>query len=133
MRVGFAGTPAFAARALAAIAEAGFTIPLVLTQPDRPQGRGLKRRGVAGQGAGAARGDCRCCSRATLRTTEAPRGVLAVPARRAGRRRLRPDPAAGVLAWPRHGCLNIHASLLPRWRGAAPIQRALLAGDARPA
>jgi len=129
MRVGFAGTPAFAASVLAAILARGFDVPLVLTQPDRPSGRGLKeaplpvKRLAAGHGLpvlqpASLKPDDVC---AQLRAI--PLDVLVVAAYG-----LLLPPA--VLAWPRHGCLNVHASLLPRWRGAAPIQRALLAGDA---
>ena len=129
MRVGFAGTPAFAASALAAILARGFAVPIVVTQPDRPQGRGLKpaappvkalaqERGLAVQQPASLKTDA---ARAALFST--PVEVLVVAAYG-----LLLPPA--VLAWPRLGCLNIHASLLPRWRGAAPIERALLAGDA---
>ena len=130
MRVGFAGTPAFAAAALEAIAAAGFDIPLVLTRPDRPRGRGLalqppEVKVVAGrlglptvQPTSVKPPDVQ----AQLFSTRldvlivAAYGLILPPA---------------VLAWPRHGALNIHASLLPRWRGAAPVQRAILAGDAQ--
>jgi methionyl-tRNA formyltransferase len=129
MRVGFAGTPAFAASALAAILARGFDVPLVLTQPDRPSGRGLKAAQLPVKRLAASHGlpvrqpaslkpdDVRAQLRAI------PLDVLVVAAYG-----LLLPPA--VLAWPRHGGLNVHASLLPRWRGAAPIQRALLAGDA---
>jgi methionyl-tRNA formyltransferase len=128
MRVGFAGTPGFAADALAAIVAAGFEVALVLTQPDRPKGRGLKldpspvRRFAVEhhlpvlQPASLRMGDARAAVLAE------PLDVLVVAAYG-----LLLPPA--VLAWPRHGCINIHASLLPRWRGAAPIQRAIEAGD----
>jgi methionyl-tRNA formyltransferase len=128
MRVGFAGTPGFAVTALAAIAESGFTIPLVLTRPDKPKGRGLKVE-VSPVKAEALRRGLPVLQPATLRTAEARGAVLAVPLDvlvvAAYGLILPPE----VLAWPRHGCLNVHASRLPRWRGAAPIQRALLAGD----
>ena len=128
MRVIFAGTPDFAASALAALIEAGHEILVVLTQPDRPKGRGMK-------------------------LTPSPVKTLALQhnlpvwqpenlkdaAVQQQLRDLQADvmvvaayglllPAA-VLNIPEHGCLNIHASLLPRWRGAAPIQRAIEAGD----
>ena len=128
MRVVFAGTPPFAARALAALHAAGHEIPLVLTQPDRPAGRGMKLTPSA-VGAWAAEHGLRVEKLATLKTDEAA-SILSSAS---------PDvmvvAAYGlllpprVLALPRFGCINIHASLLPRWRGAAPIQRALLAGD----
>jgi methionyl-tRNA formyltransferase len=128
MRVGFAGTPAFAAAALDAILARGFTVPVVVTQPDRPQGRGLKSapppvKALAQQRA------LPVLQPASLTTEAARDALLAVPVDVlvvAAYGLLLPPQ---VLAWPRHGCLNIHASLLPRWRGAAPIQRALLAGD----
>jgi methionyl-tRNA formyltransferase len=129
LRLVFAGTPPFAARALEALASAGHEIPLVLTQPDRPSGRGLRLTASA-VAESAQRLGLELFKPATLRD-EAAIGRL---------REVRPDvmvvaayglilPAA-VLAIPDQGCINIHASLLPRWRGAAPIQRALLAGDA---
>ncbi len=129
MRVGFAGTPAFAATILDAALSAGFDVPLVLSQPDRPRGRGQKpdvspvRRlalahGIPVQAPPTLRDEA---ARAAL--VGVPLDVLVVAAYGL----ILP---AAILEWPRHGCLNVHASLLPRWRGAAPIQRALLAGDA---
>jgi methionyl-tRNA formyltransferase len=128
MRVGFAGTPAFAATALAAIADAGFEVPLVLTRPDRPQGRGLRVLPSPVRTLAVAR-RLAVLAPATLRTAEARAPVVAhaldVLVVAAYGLILPPE----VLAWPRHGCVNIHASLLPRWRGAAPVERAILAGD----
>jgi methionyl-tRNA formyltransferase len=128
MRVGFAGTPAFAVAALAAIADAGFTIPLVLTRPDKPKGRGLKTEPSPVKAEALHRG-LALLQPATLKTAESREEALGVPLDvlvvAAYGLILPPE----VLAWPRHGCLNIHASRLPRWRGAAPIQRAILAGD----
>ena len=128
MRVGFAGTPAFAASSLTAIVAAGFDLRLVLTRPDRPQGRGLKLAGSKVKGIALER-HIPLLQLATLATEgaraalfEHPLDVLVVAAYG-----LILPPA--VLAWPRHGCLNIHASRLPRWRGAAPIERAIEAGD----
>jgi methionyl-tRNA formyltransferase len=129
LRVVFAGTPPFAAAALEAILAAGHDVALVLSQPDRPAGRGLKLAASAVARLAAGRG-LALHKPATLKSAEAQ-----APIRDAA-----PDvmvvaayglllPPA-VLAIPALGCLNIHASLLPRWRGAAPIQRALLAGDA---
>lgn len=129
MRVVFAGTPPFAARALEALIAAGHEIPLVLTQPDRPAGRGMRLAASAVAELAVSRG-LAVAKFPTLRD-EGAQHVL---------RELRPDvmvvaayglilPQA-VLDIPSRGCLNIHASLLPRWRGAAPIQRAILAGDA---
>jgi methionyl-tRNA formyltransferase len=128
MRIGFAGTPAFAAHLLACLVGANFPIALVLTQPDRARGRGQKLmpspvRALARQHA------IEVCAPPTLANVAAQTAlfahaldVLVVAAYGL----LLPQP---VLDWPRHGCVNVHASLLPRWRGAAPIQRALLAGD----
>ena len=138
MRAGFAGTPEFARLALHAILQAGFDVPLVLTQPDRPAGRGLKLTpspvkqlalehnipvlqprslrldGRYPEDAGQAR---TAIDAARLDVLVVAAYGLILP--------------AWVLQTPRLGCLNIHGSLLPRWRGAAPIQRAIEAGDAR--
>jgi methionyl-tRNA formyltransferase len=138
LRVVFAGTPEFARVALEAIAAAGHEIVLVLSQPDRPAGRGMKLQASPVKQCAVANGwpvaqprslrldgkypDEACAARDTL---------LAAAARRDGGRRLRPDPAAMGARPAAHGCLNIHASLLPRWRGAAPIHRAIEAGDAQ--
>lgn len=129
LRVAFAGTPEFAAVALAAILDAGYPVPLVLTQPDRPAGRGMKLTPSPVKRLALARGIA--VDQPEKLRTEAQRAGLAACA---------PDvlvvAAYGlilpreVLALPRLGCLNIHASLLPRWRGAAPIHRAIEAGDA---
>ena len=130
MRVVFAGTPEFAARALEAIAAAGFAVPLVLTQPDRPAGRGLKLTSSAVARA-AAELSIPVAKPASLRVPEA------LDPLRAARADVMVVAAYGlilpraVLDLPPMGCLNIHASLLPRWRGAAPIHRAILAGDER--
>ena len=128
LRVAFAGTPEFAACALEAILVAGYTVPVVLTQPDRPAGRGMKLAASAVKQLALARG-LGIDQPERLRTEE----------QRAPLKECRPDvlvvAAYGLilppeaLALPRLGCLNIHASLLPRWRGAAPIQRAIEAGD----
>jgi methionyl-tRNA formyltransferase len=128
LRVAFAGTPAFAAQALEAILAAGFPVPLVLTQPDRPSGRGLSVTQTPVKALALARG-LPVLQPATLRTDEARAPVLATGADVlvVAAYGLILPPA--VLAWPRHGGLNIHASLLPRWRGAAPIQHAILHGD----
>ena len=129
MRVGFAGTPAFAAHALAAIARAGYTIPLVLTQPDRPKGRGLKLEPSPVKALAVSLG-IPVLQPATLKSEAARAEALAVPLDVlvvAAYGLILPQ---AVLDWPVHGCLNIHASKLPRWRGAAPIARAIEAGDA---
>ncbi len=138
MRVAFAGTPEFARVALAALRDAGHEVPLVLTQPDRPAGRGLKLQPSPVKHAALAHGlplaqprslrldgkypDDATAARAALLAT-APE-VMVVAAYGL----ILP---AWVLALPPLGCLNIHGSLLPRWRGAAPIQRAIEAGDAQ--
>ncbi|WP_018989249.1 methionyl-tRNA formyltransferase [Aromatoleum toluclasticum] len=129
LRVAFAGTPEFAAAALEAILAAGFAVPLVLTQPDRPAGRGMKLGASPVKQVALAHG-IPVDQPEKLRSEE-QRAALAACA---------PDilvvaayglllPPA-VLELPRLGCINIHASLLPRWRGAAPIHRAIEAGDA---
>ena len=128
MRVGFAGTPAFAAAALQAIADAGHTVPVVLSQPDRPHGRGLKLQASPVKQL-AAMLAIPVAQPASLKRPEDRAALLGLPLDvlvvAAYGLILPPE----VLAWPRHGALNIHASRLPRWRGAAPIQRAIEAGD----
>ncbi len=129
-RIAFAGTPEFAARALDALATFDCDIPLVLTQPDRPAGRGMKLMPSPVKQRALAHG-----------LTVAQPDTLKTPELRAPLVEAAPDllvvvayglllPRA-VLDIPRLGCINIHASLLPRWRGAAPIHRAIEAGDAR--
>jgi len=136
LRVGFAGTPDFARTALDALLKAGYQPPLVLTQPDRPAGRGLQlqaspvKRLALQQGLllGQPRGlrldgkyaDDAHAAQAAIQAADLDVLVVA---------------AYGLIlpGWllqtPRRGCINIHGSLLPRWRGAAPIQRAIEAGD----
>ena len=129
MRIIFAGTPPFAAAALNALAETGHDIVLVLTQPDRPAGRGMKLTPSAVKQAALARG-LPVSQPVSLKTPEAQTELRAADADVmvvAAYGLILPQ---AVLDLPRFGCLNIHASLLPRWRGAAPIQRAILAGDA---
>src|SRR5690554_2921647 len=136
MRIVFAGTPEFASRAMEALISAGHDIPLVLTQPDRPSGRGMKLRP------------------SPVKALAQEHGIPVVQPRSLRLDGKFPDEAAAarqalldaapelmvvaayglilpewVLELPTHGCFNIHASLLPRWRGAAPIQRAIEAGD----
>jgi methionyl-tRNA formyltransferase len=128
MRVIFAGTPEFAARALAALIAAGHDIPLVLTQPDRPAGRGMKPSPSAVKQLALQHG-LSVAQPLSLKDPQIQAALADVNADAmvvAAYGLLLPK---AVLELPRHGCLNIHASLLPRWRGAAPIQRALLAGD----
>lgn len=136
LRVVFAGTPQFAAVALEAIHAAGFSIPLVLTQPDRPAGRKLQLTASPVKQF-ALEHDLPIAQPISLRrngkfSTEA---VTALEQLRATPYDVMVVVAYGlllpqeVLEIPRYGCINIHGSLLPRWRGAAPIQRALEAGD----
>jgi len=128
MRLVFAGTPDFAAVSLAALLQRGHDIELVLTQPDRPAGRGRQTQ-VSPVKALAQRYDIAVQQPASLRAPEMQDGLREVSAQAwvvAAYGLLLP-PA--VLALPSLGCVNVHASLLPRWRGAAPIQRAILAGD----
>lgn len=136
MRLVFAGTPEFARVALDALLAAGHEVPLVLTQPDRPAGRGLKLTPSPVKQAALAAGI----------PVAQPRSLRLdgrYPDEAAQARAQLEDAAAEVMVvaayglilpkWtlelPPRGCLNIHASLLPRWRGAAPIQRAIEAGD----
>ena len=117
------------AQALAAIVAAGHEVALVLTQPDRPAGRGMTLQPSAVKKV-AQKHDIEVFQPLTLKDAEAQARIAAVDAEVmvvAAYGLILPQ---AVLDLPRHGCLNIHASLLPRWRGAAPIQRALLAGDA---
>ncbi|MEJ6004057.1 methionyl-tRNA formyltransferase [Paucibacter sp. AS339] len=137
MRVVFAGTPEFAATALAALLQAGFAVPLVLSQPDRPAGRGMKlqaspvkqlalQHGIAVAQPQSLRLDGKYpedAAAARQALLDANADVMVVAAYGL----ILPQ---WVLDLPRRGCLNIHASLLPRWRGAAPIHRAIEAGDA---
>jgi methionyl-tRNA formyltransferase len=126
--VGFAGTPGFAACALAAIHAQGCTIPVVLTQPDRPSGRGLAVAASAVKRFAVDRA-LPILQPASLKDAgvqSALAGISLDVLVVAAYGLILPQP---VLDWPRHGCLNIHASLLPRWRGAAPIARAIEAGD----
>ena len=128
LRIAFAGTPEFAVPALQALCDSPHTVVGVLTQPDRPKGRG--RQIAASPVKACALSRALPVSQPVSLRTELERADLAS---------WRPDvlvvvayglilPRA-VLDLPRLGCINIHASLLPRWRGAAPIQRAILAGD----
>ncbi len=137
MRVVFAGTPEFASVALQQLHAAGFDVVLVLSQPDRPAGRGMKLQASP----------VKQCALAHHIPVAQPRSLRLdgkypedAEAARQALLAARPDvmvvAAYGlilpqwVLDLPRLGCMNIHASLLPRWRGAAPIHRAIEAGDA---
>jgi len=136
LRVAFAGTPEFAAVALRRLVAARFDIALVLTQPDRPAGRGLKLQASPVKELALAHGMAIAQPRSLRLDGKFQDDALAA---RAALQAARPDAmvvaAYGLIlpAWalslPHLGCLNIHASLLPRWRGAAPIQRAIEAGD----
>jgi len=129
MRIVFAGTPVFAAASLRAVADAGHDIPLVLTRPDRPAGRGMKLASSEVKQLAQERG-FPVFQPATLKDPQAQQRIRDAGADTmivAAYGLILPIP---VLELFPYGCINIHASILPRWRGAAPIQRALLAGDA---
>ncbi len=128
MKLIFAGTPEFAVLALDALLESGFELALVLTQPDRAAGRGLQLRASAVKQRALAHG-LRVLQPPSLKPQEEQQALRAVGADAMVVAAYGLILPAAVLAIPARGCLNIHASLLPRWRGAAPIQRALLAGD----
>ncbi len=106
----------------------GSTCPLVLTRPDRPQGRGLRVQPSPVKALASARG-IQILQPPMLKTAESRAAAIAIPldVLVVAAYGLILPPA--ILGWPRHGCVNIHASLLPRWRGAAPIERAILEGD----
>ncbi len=128
MRLVFAGTPAFARCALEALLEAGHDIPLVLTQPDRPGGRGLRLRPSEVKVLAMERG-LELVQPVTLRGEQARQRLAAAGAQAmvvAAYGLILPQDVLDLFPL---GCVNIHASLLPRWRGAAPIQRTILAGD----
>jgi len=129
-KIVFAGSPDFAAHCLTAILDAGYSVAAVYTQPDRPAGRGRKLQASAVKQVAQQHG-LSVMQPASLKSEQAQAELSA----------LAPDlmvvvayglllPPA-VLQIPRLGCINVHASLLPRWRGAAPIQRAIAAGDAK--
>ena len=130
MKVLFAGTPQFAAQALSAILAAGHEVSLVLTQPDRQAGRGMKLRASAVK-------QLALTHQLPLFQPQSLKDSMSHAEIRAAAADVMIVAAYGlilpqaVLDIPKHGCLNIHASLLPRWRGAAPIQRAIEAGDAK--
>ena len=137
MRVIFAGTPEFARVALAHLHEAGFDIPLVLTQPDRPAGRGMKLQASAVKQWAQAQQIPVAQPRSLRMDGKYPEDAAAArTAIETARADVMVVAAYGlilpqwVLDLPRLGCLNIHGSVLPRWRGAAPIHRAIEAGDA---
>jgi methionyl-tRNA formyltransferase len=142
LRIGFAGTPEFAKVALADLHAAGstvaLTVPLVLTQPDRPAGRGMKLHPSPVKAFAQAHGMTVAQPRSLRLDGKYPDDAAqAQAALAAAKLDVLVVAAYGlilpqwVLDVPRLGCLNIHASLLPRWRGAAPIHRAIEAGDAQ--
>jgi methionyl-tRNA formyltransferase len=128
MRVVFMGTPGFSVPALRALAAAGHDIPCVYTQPPRPAGRGQAPRPTAVAAAADGMG-LPVRTPATLRDPVAQAALAALAADVAVVAAYGLILPQAALDAPRLGCLNIHASLLPRWRGAAPIHRAVLAGD----
>ena len=137
MRVIFAGTPEFARVALERLLAAGFTVPLVLTQPDRPAGRGMKLQAAPVKQCALQHGIAVAQPLSLRLDGKYPEDAAAAKAAiEAAQADVMVVAAYGlilpqwVLNTPRLGCLNIHASLLPRWRGAAPIHRAIEAGDA---
>ena len=138
MRVIFAGTPEFASVALAQLHAAGHEIVLIMSQPDRPAGRGMKLQASAVKQFALAHQIPVAQPRSLRLDGKFPDDAQAAQAAIAQAQADVMIVAAyglilpqWVLDAPRHGCLNIHASLLPRWRGAAPIHRAIEAGDAR--
>ena len=137
MRVVFAGTPEFARVALQRLINAGFTVPLVLTQPDRPAGRGMKLQASPVKQCALEHGIPVAQPRSLRLDGKYPQDAAeARAALEAAQADVMVVAAYGLIlpTWtlelPPHGCLNIHASLLPRWRGAAPLHRAIEAGDA---
>ena len=142
MRIAFAGTPPFAAQALTALLEAGHEVCLVLTQPDRPSGRGMKLKPSAVKEVALAHG-IPTLTPVSLSVKRAPQeaeealtalenaraDVLIVAAYGLILPQRALDAARGIGRRGDIKCMNIHGSLLPRWRGAAPIQWAVIAGD----
>jgi methionyl-tRNA formyltransferase len=129
MRVIFAGTPVFASVALSAIHAAGHEVVAVLTQPDRPAGRGMKLTASAVKLTATVL-NIPVLQPLNLKNSDIQNQLAAYQADVmvvAAYGLILPQ---AVLDTPKYGCLNIHASLLPRWRGAAPIHRAIQAGDA---
>lgn len=129
LRIAFAGTPEFAVPSLVALVNAGHEVVGVWTQPDRPAGRGRKLTASAVK-------QCALELHLSVHQPETLKDVQAQALIKTAGPQIMVVVAYGlllpkaVLATPKWGCINVHASLLPRWRGAAPIQRALLAGDA---
>ncbi len=129
MKIVFAGTPEFASQALEALINAGHRIELVLTQPDKPSGRGMKLTPCPVKNLALGRG-LELIQPASLKKDLKAREAIA-----STNADLMVVAAYGIiipgeiLEIPRYGAINLHASILPRWRGAAPIQRAIMAGD----
>ncbi|MCE9632615.1 MAG: methionyl-tRNA formyltransferase [Methylophilales bacterium] len=128
MKIIFAGTPDFAVPALAALIKAGHDIVLILTQPDRPAGRGMKLKASPVKELALAH-QLLIFQPETLKAPEVQSRIAETEAEVMVVAAYGLIIPQAILDMPKHGCYNIHASLLPRWRGAAPIQRALLAGD----
>ena len=129
MRIIFMGTPDFAVPALVALIEAGHDIAAAYTQPPRPAGRGKRLQPSPVQHEAESRG-IEARHPLTLKEAEEQQAFAALGADMAVVAAYGLILPRAILDAPRLGCLNVHASLLPRWRGAAPIQRAVLAGDA---
>ncbi|MDN5836373.1 MAG: methionyl-tRNA formyltransferase, partial [Nitrosospira sp.] len=128
MKIIFAGTPPFSVPALEALTDAGYEIALVLTQPDRPAGRGMKTTASAVKLLAQQR-QFSLLQPCSLKQPEVHAQLAAINADIMVVAAYGLILPSAVLNIPHFGCLNIHASLLPRWRGATPIQRAILAGD----
>jgi methionyl-tRNA formyltransferase len=132
MRIAFMGTPGFAVPTLVAILEAGHEVVAVYTQPPRPAGRGMRER-ISPVHRQAMDAGLPVFAPASLKQASEQHAFEALQVDAAvvvAYGLLLPQP---ILEMPRHGCFNLHASALPRWRGAAPIQRAIMAGDAETA
>ena len=128
MRLVFAGTPEFAVAVLAALIAAKHDVALVLTQPDRPAGRGMRETPSPVKRL-AQRHGIEVFQPSSLKSTDAQNKIAELKADVMVVAAYGLILSQGMLDIPRLGCINVHASLLPRWRGAAPIHRAILAGD----
>lgn len=128
MKIIFAGTPSFAAQSLEAILAQNYNVVAVLTQPDRPAGRGMQLTASPVKQLAVQHG-ITVLQPQTLKSEEVQNQLASFQADVMVVAAYGLILPRAVLQLPRYGCLNIHASLLPKWRGAAPIQRAILAGD----
>lgn len=128
MKIIFAGTPEFAVPALTALIESGHEIVMVLTQPDRPAGRGMKLRASPIKDLALKHG-ITVYQPESLKPAEVQANIAAVQSDVMIVAAYGLIIPTSILNMPKYGCYNIHGSLLPRWRGAAPIHRAILAGD----